>query len=734
MRRPAVAGVIACIVTLLLLSPQMRTGIPTYEAGAVATADVTAPFDLTVEDRATTEGRRADAIASVLPVYDYSPAEQTKQSKTLRDMFQWGRQALEQDLSIDAQREQTYDKFGLDLSAEATSFLAKSGFSAKIEAVISEATQQHLSQPIGTSRSLAARGRNRDLTIRNIQTQEEQRAQVKDVATEESVARAVERSIQQIPSLSPLQKKGCTDFVNELLRPNLQFNTRETDERERMAALDVESVFYQLRRGRVILRKGDEVNEAKLLELAAVRDALAGRTGSATNVMGLAILLVTIFFSLWYYLLSYYRGKKTPQETFIIVSLIVTMSVVTYKFLYLLAGVIAETAQSSFLQDPGHYYYGIPFAFGALLLTLLLDGHAATIYTLFNCLIVGLLFGGDFYLVFYSLLGSLAAIYGSTHYKERSAIYRTGLAISIVSAFYALILQFVMNAVPAPETFLLTAGMSLLSGLLVVILVSFLLPMFESLFEFITDIKLLELANLNLPILRQLMLEAPGTYHHSILIGSLAEAGAETIGLNPLFLRTAAYYHDIGKIRMAEYFIENQRGENPHDRLNPSMSALIIANHVKEGLEIAQRIKLPRPLADCIPQHHGTRMMTYFYNKAKERQDPRMDPVKEEDYRHGGPRPQSKEAAIMMLADAVEASARTLHEPSAGKLKNVIKKIVDAIIADGQLDECDITMREIDLVSKAFHRVLIGIYHRRIDYPGFQFEVRKPRDAHAQPR
>ncbi|MBI2838696.1 MAG: HDIG domain-containing protein [Acidobacteria bacterium] len=727
--RPAVAGVAACVLALVLLSPQLPTKIPGYEAGQVAAADITVPVDITVEDRGTTSQRRADARAEVLPVFDYSPAEFSKITKSLRDAFQWGR--LQAPADTQHARDELYDHYQLDLSLGSVEFLGKSAYSPKIEAVLDEAIQQNYAQPIAPARSLAARGRSREIVIRNIQTQEEQRVLAKDVRSEEELQRAIEKSVQLSPHLTAWQKKSCVLLAGELLRPNTQLNGTETDYRERTAEREVEPVFYQLRRGRVILRKGDEVTDAKLLELAALREALSEQTGSAAGVLGLAVLLATLFFSTWFYLQAFYRGKKPPHETFTIICLIVTMSLVSYKTLHLLAKVIAGTTAVSFLQVSPHYYYAIPFALGALLLTLLLDGHVATIYTLLNCTIVGLLFEGDFYIVLYSLLGSLAAIYGCSHYKDRTAIYRTGVAISIISAFYSLILQFVVKTEPAPETYLFIVVMAFLSGLLVSILVSFLLPMFESMFNFITDIKLLELANLNLPILRQLMLEAPGTYHHSILIGSLAEAGAEAISLNPLFLRTAAYYHDIGKIRMAEYFIENQRGENPHDKLNPSMSALIIANHVKEGLETAARIKLPKPIADCIPQHHGTRLMSYFYTKAKERQDPRMDPVKEEDYRHQGPKPQTKEAAIMMLADAVEASARTLQDPSPGKLKNVIKKMLDTIVADGQFDECDINLRELDQVARAFLRVLIGVYHRRIDYPGFQFEVRKGKEGKA---
>jgi len=729
--RPFFVGLATGVFVLLLLTTLLRTSLPTYEVGQIASADIVVPMDLTVEDLQTTEKRKADTLEQVPPVFDYDQSDYTRLLRSVREAFQFGRREGA-GLTAEQLRTELLARYQLGLSPELVQELREHEFSTRIEALLTDIVLEQYGQPIVSARVLAARGRNRDLIVRDIRTHEERRVQGKDVANDEALLRGIEKIVAQSPQLTGPQKRACALMAAEILQPNLRLNSYETEERERMAVAQVEPVFYQLRRGRTIVRKGDEITADKMAAILTVQEAMSRQRGLAAAVLGVAILLASIISSLYYYLRMFYRrGKKSPAETFVIMCLVMAISVLAYKLMYSLANLVSGTTSLTFLQAPSNFYYAIPFPLGALLMTLLLDGQAALVFSFFNAMVVGLLFGGDFYVVFYGLLGSLAAIYGTTHYKERSAIYRTGAAISVVCAFFALMLQLVMKTTPEPETYLFITGMSLLCGLLVAILTSFLLPMFESLFNFITDIKLLELANLNLPILRQLMLDAPGTYHHSILIGSLAEAGAEAIGLNPLFMRTAAYYHDIGKIKMAEYFVENQRGENPHDRLNPSMSALIISNHVKEGLETAARIKLPKPIADCIPQHHGTRLMTYFYSKAKEKQDPEMDPVKEDDYRYTGPKPQTKEAAILMLADAVEASARTLEDPSPGKLKNVIKKMVDTIIADGQLDECDINLKELDRMSHAFLRVLLGIYHRRVSYPGFDFEAKKPKNGKA---
>jgi hypothetical protein len=222
-------------------------------------------------------------------------------------------------------------------------------------------------------------------------------------------------------------------------------------------------------------------------------------------------------------------------------------------------------------------------------------------------------------------------------------------------------------------------------------------------------------------LLRQLAVKAPGSYNHSLVVGTLAEEGARAIGASTLFCRVSAVYHDIGKINHPEYCVENQRGRNPHDRLTPSMSALVIASHVKDGIKLAREAGLPEQIIDIIPQHHGTKLMGYFYEKAKSTADPGLGPVKEEDFRYPGPKPQTREAAIFMLADSVEAAARTIDEPTSNRLKEMISKITSSIVLDGQLDHCDLTFADLERIQQAFHRLLVGMYHHRVDYPGFDF-------------
>jgi hypothetical protein len=250
-----------------------------------------------------------------------------------------------------------------------------------------------------------------------------------------------------------------------------------------------------------------------------------------------------------------------------------------------------------------------------------------------------------------------------------------------------------------------------------------LLPSLESLFDITTNFKLLELSNLHQPILRQLILVAPGTYHHSIVLGTLAEAAAEAVGANSLLVRVSACYHDIGKIKKPAYFIENQmEALNRHDKLSPSMSSLIVTSHVKDGVELARESKLPAPIIDIIRQHHGTSLITFFYQKAKDAENTRLAEVREEEYRYTGPKPQTKEAAIVMLADAVEAASKTLTDPTPARVQGMVERIINNIFVDGQLEECDLTLRDLHQIAKAFVRILTGIFHHRVDYPGFNFE------------
>jgi len=268
--------------------------------------------------------------------------------------------------------------------------------------------------------------------------------------------------------------------------------------------------------------------------------------------------------------------------------------------------------------------------------------------------------------------------------------------------------------------------MGILGGILNAALAFVLLPVFEHVFGFVTQTKLFELTNSDLPVFKEMAIEAPGSYHHSLIVSALAEKAAEAIKLDPMLVKAGAMYHDIGKIKRPEYFIENMtRNPDMHKDLKPSMSTLVIINHVKEGLELAKKLKLPKKIRDVIEQHHGNSLVRYFFQKAKERYDPEMQKIGEESYRYPGPKPKSKEAALIMLADAIEAAARSLTTHSETTFRKVISDIFNSTLEDGQLDECDFSLKELRTIAASFLSSLETIYQRRVEYPGFDFEMKQ---------
>jgi putative nucleotidyltransferase with HDIG domain len=309
---------------------------------------------------------------------------------------------------------------------------------------------------------------------------------------------------------------------------------------------------------------------------------------------------------------------------------------------------------------------------------------------------------------------------------------RVGLAVGGINLMMVLIL----TAFDAAPRGLMQVGFDLVcalaGGLLVTAAASFSLPILEWALGITTDIKLVELSNTNLPLLRRLAFEAPGTFQHSLMVANLAKEGCEAIGADPVLAYTAGLYHDAGKVLRPDYFVENQRpGHNRHDKLLPSMSALILINHVKDGLELARQHNLPRVIEDAIQQHHGTRLIKFFYSKAQEQKDLDATDVTEEKYRYPGPEPQSKVMGVLMIADAVEAASRTLIEPTPVKIRGLIRAIMDDCLQDGQLDHTDLTLADLRTVAESFQRVLANIFHQRIDYPGFDFNAAPKREKKA---
>lgn len=360
--------------------------------------------------------------------------------------------------------------------------------------------------------------------------------------------------------------------------------------------------------------------------------------------------------------------------------------------------------------------YLLPIPAGAMLATLLFDFHTAIVFSFIISLLSGLWLEDPAFSIYF-FTGSLVASFSILNSKRRSSILKAGFIVGAVNLIVAASFLFSRAAIfNAPSVYVI--GFSFMSGFVVAAFVFLMLPVFEYLFNITSDISLVELLDVDHPLMKALMTNAPGTYHHSVIVANLVEAASENLRINKLLARVGAYYHDIGKIKMPHYFVENQMGESRHENITPHMSSLVLIAHAKEGAELARQYKLPETVIDVIRQHHGDSLITYFYEKAKAA----GEDVKEEDYKYPGPKPKTKEAALIMMADAVEASSRVLTDPSPARISSLVERIIGRIIMEGQLDECDFTFKEIKEIKNSFIHTLTGIFHKRINYPGFRFD------------
>ena len=435
---------------------------------------------------------------------------------------------------------------------------------------------------------------------------------------------------------------------------------------------------------------------------------------SADTLAGSTLLIALLLVILYKDLARYNPDIKKGFRLILLIGILLTGNLIVGRtFYYILEGF----AKWIGTIDPFLLVYTVPLATGSMLVALLVDIHTAIIFTVITSLIGGLWINTPLYSIFIFTSG-LTAAFGVIRCKKRSSIWRAGLSVSLVSMITVLFITLYQGQIFTTEPLLAIAA-AFINGIIVTTLVSAMLPLFEYSFNITTDISLLELVDLNHPLMRELLVEAPGTYHHSIMVGTLVEAAAEAVGVNPLLARVSAYYHDIGKIKMSEYFIENQIvSVSKHEKLAPRMSSLILLSHVKEGVELAKQYKLPQAIIDIIQQHHGTSVQTFFYQKAKEQHD-KDTPLTEEDFRYPGPKPQTRVAALILMADAVEAASRVLTETTPARVSILVDRIINHCFIDGQLDNCELTFKDIREIKSHLVYLLTSMYHKRISYPGF---------------
>ncbi len=714
--------------------------------GSVAQRDFVATQEAVILDLETTEEKRSKARSDVIPVWDFDAESARRVDQQLMEAFSIGRQlvvpgvdedgepvpleALADDELADAIRAGSE----VELTMAQVAFFRRQQFSSELEDRLRAVFERVLEQGTVSGKGSLLENRSRGIQLRDLSTGREQ-TQVDLFGYLEfpgEVRDLVEREVRAW-SLRSQDRNLVVDFVVANVGPNLHPNPSETQRRQDAAAEAVEQVFNRVLAGQIIVRKGDTIDQraAEIIEELSVDPSTWDQVRPR---LGVALLLGLFVLLLWFGVRQE-RTEYNPRPTLLgEILLLVAVSLVCARVCFLLVHGLATSLEGAPYNLPEPYFYAIPFA-GLALVVVLIYGRGLAMLTALALSVLAPMVVEDssWSMVLYCLAGSIAAVLIVEHFqvKQRSLLVRTGLAVGGVNVVTVLVLAALrgdieVGSVPLHVGFEVFCGFA--GGILVAAVVSFAVPVLESVYSVTTGLKLVELANTNLPLLRRVAFESPGTFQHSLMVANLAKAGCEAIGADSVLAYTGALYHDIGKVLRPEYFVENQRpGRNPHDKIQPSMSALIIINHVKEGLQLAKDYHLPQPILDAISQHHGTRLISFFYNRAKEMASPERGEVPEDKFRYPGPRPQGKVMGVLMLADGVEAASRTLVEPDAQKIRAVIQAITDDCLRDGQLDDTDLTLGDLKRVSEAFQLLLSHIHHQRLDYPGFDFKGRPDR-------
>ena len=705
------------VTTLLLSNPFTRGPQENYKEGDVVRRTIYAPTDIAGVDTSASEKRRHEAREAVRPVFTHDAGRADRAVESFR--------AAWEDLKKQAEAHPTRrDELALpgEGGAEAARVLAARRFDDNDLEALTRSLRETGSGLIYDDKDEERFAQ--EVTLVDLQNPNAQSfvSLPQSRMTALSVAQQNLRGrLEQLKGWSAEQKAALAPALVALVRPNVMYDEAATQLAREAAAAKAVPVTISLKRNQVIAREGDTVTPQVIAQLAAVR-AYGRSERPWRSIIGLLFLVGALYWVAWEFVDHRSTAVSlglSKRRAFALVGSAVIIQTILLRIGFTLADFTAGALSTRApLNDPMLWSFAIPFASAALLIALLADTQLALITGLFTALFAGLLAPNGMMMAFYAVISSSVAIYGIGRYRERQSVTLAGLLVGLVNALMAVALMaYAQQALPL-NALLLAMGCGIGGGLLTTVFTAGGLPVNESAFGILTDVKLLELSNADLPVLGQLALRAPGTNQHSHAVGQLAEEACRAVGANPLLARIGALYHDIGKTAAPQYFVENQQGENPHDRLKPSRSAKIITSHVTYGAKLAKEIGLPKRIADFIPQHHGTRTLHFFLRKAQAQAE-EGEEVDEKEFRYPGPKPQFKEAAVMMLADSCEAAARSLARPDPENIRAIVSKIVDAIVSDGQLDECDLTLRELTTIKESMIASLTAIYHARIDYPGF---------------
>ena len=692
------------LFVILIFSGSRSHKVQLYE-GDISLVDVYAPYNFTYPGKineAKTEVLKEKALKNSLPVYDIKTNYWEEKRKSLSEFFAELENAKQlKDVDDNARIEKLKKSTGSEIENKLLLPLLSQDVNTLQEASV--AVLNILSSEIVADKDItdhfAENGKD-ELIVRNKKVGVEGKIPTSDLYVKNELKPIIKKELIAKGIKREQLRESLTTLFLSMLSPNLTYNEAETDARRKALTESVPTIYDRIliKKNELIIAKGQKVAKAHILQIDQLtkKEVIGGKIYYLSGV----ILLVGFFVLIIPIYLNSYRRKIYKENKNLCLIAIVAL------FIAFLAKIIIASPFPS---------YFIPIAVAAMLLCILLDESISFLMTLMLSIFVAVIAGNKFSVMVVLLVGGISAIYFTRGIRRRSQVLKAGLFVGLIEFTVICGIGF-LNGL-GPNIFLKEGCWGIASGVLSAGIVMLLLPVLEFSFSITTNITLLELSDLNHPLLKKMVLNAPGTYHHSLIVGNLAEAATDAIGANSLLARVGAYYHDIGKIAKAEYFSENETDrKSSHGKLTPSMSALIIQSHVKDGAELAKKYKLNRSITDFITQHHGTSLIYYFYQRALEKIGDE-EKLKEGNFRYPGPKPQSKETAIVLLADAVEASSRALSDPTPARIKGLVQKIINNKFIDNQLDECDLTLKDLNKIVGAFIRILTGIFHTRVEYP-----------------
>ncbi len=709
--------------TFLIYNPFWRAATEQYKEGDIAYESIISPADISVIDEAENKRIRESVRNSVTPIFIF-------EAKRADEAVQNFRSAWE-NLFRSAEASNTNSQFSSNSKlqelwtgaggAELGKIFGARKFSVNELESVTRVLRENAEGSIYGDQDKQYFQEEIMLIDRQKPNQQSNVKLPESGMTPLSAARDnLKNDLSQTKSLSEKEAEAFFAALAPLIQPSIIFDSVATESARAASEKSVEPVKISLKRGQTVVREGDTITSTALSQISAIRQ-YSSSTRQLNRFFGLLAIISALFWIAWKFIL--HRGivprlVLTEERTFALFGFVILVQTALMAIFFRLAEFTAMQNGRAPLNDPTFWSYAIPFAFSSLLMTLLVERRTALFTGLFVSLLAGLLAPKGLEFAIYAAISSAVAVYGIGSYRSRQSVTLAGFLIGLTSALVTLALMGYSQQPFILNTVLLALGCGLASGLITAAVTAVFLPMCENLFGILTDVKLLELSNADLPALGQLALRAPGTNQHSHAVGQLAEEACRVVGANGLLTRIGALYHDIGKTAAPEHFVENQTGKNPHDRLKPTQSAKIIISHVTYGIKLGREMNLPPRIIDFISQHHGTRTLHYFLKKAQT-ETLNEEEVQESDFRYPGPKPQFKEAAVMMIADSCEAAARSLSEPKPENIRYIVTKIIDAILGDDQLDECDLTLRELRQIRESMIKSLVAIYHSRVDYPGY---------------